>query len=380
MHKKTWKCEIHQDPKTKKTNIVSIWRPLAGEQYLRITPSAAPIDVREALLLTPEHGTEPWDDGKPFIFDFRKLKRQAGKEHEFFKTFDYKRVNRKYYKVIEAHATFEMVEPTAGFDHQRWHRDENKASTEQLLSLAQGLAKEALRSEFPFGLQDSFDKCRTQDEADRIMENVRPTRRETERFNHLCQLAGVHYGPALCDQTDGPYCAYCGNMHVADGNEPCVACEAVLRRDLPLAWEVYQTLQEERRQCCGGLSSGKDHLYFHGKDWDCTYPTAEMRKQKGWKGCSSTTVEMGVSLYEDHAGTYWIFDNDSSTDSHEYGDVIRYDDPEFWEKLDRQLDQAAEEAWNSDICSCEHCGYHYHVGNGPCGCSASEEADEDEES
>jgi hypothetical protein len=376
MSQKIWKCEIHQDPKTTKTYIANIWRPVAGGLYLRIAPMAAPKDVREALLLTDEHECEPWYDGKPFVFDFRKLKRSAGKQSEFFKTFEYERRNRKYDKNLVAKATFEIIEPRAGFDHSRWHEDDGRASTDQLLRLGQELAKKELSSEFPRGLQDSFDKCSTQEEADLVINNVKPDRRTTERFNMLCQLAGVGYEGG--EPTSGAYCTYCGNMHVDDYSRPCAACNAVLRGELSLAWEVYKTLQLEHRQCCGGLSSGKGNLYFHGKHWECSYPTSEMRKKKGWKGCSSVGVEMGVELHADHAATYWIFDNDSTTDSTVYGDPIKYYDPEFWEKLNAQLDQAAEEAWNSDILSCEHCGYHYHVGNGPCGCSASEEDDEDD--
>jgi hypothetical protein len=347
-NKKYWACEIRQDPKTKKTNITSVLRPVANGLLLRISPLAAPVDVREMLLLTPEHGTEPWDGDKQFIFDFRKLKRTAGKPNEFFKTFAYRRNRKKYDKDLVATATFAVNEPRAGFMHQRWETIVDVPSLDRQLSAGQHVAAEMMKLKFPKGLPE------------------KPTYEEHVEYGWIRTALGMPQHPEKDEKPveSWSYCAYCGNAKVPDRAHPCGACATVLHRDLSLAWEVYKTLQDERRQCCGGLSTDKSHLYFHGRDWNCVY--------------EGTGVDMGANLYEDHAMTYWVFDNDSTTESFEYGAPIKYYDPEFWAKLDHQLDEAAEVAWNSDICSCEHCGYHYHVGNGPCGCSASESDNENQ--
>lgn len=127
---------------------------------------------------------------------------------------------------------------------------------------------------------------------------------------------------------------------------------------------------ERQRKCCGKLNYpfGRDeapdarergHLFFHGKYMEGTH--------------EDTHVEYGVSFYSDHARTYYLRDFDSYCDSEEYGEEIPYLDPEFWQKLEAQLDRAPEAAYNADLCSCEACGYHFIAGNGPC-CAESHES------
>lgn len=357
MSKSIWRAELRQDPKTNETSVSSIWRPVtANGLYLRIAAEAAPVDVRELLCLTTEHGSVLWDGDKPLKLDFRQLKRAAGTPHEFFKTFTYDRRRKKYDKDLVGYGTFEVNEPLAGFMHQRWESIIDLPSLDRQLSAGQHVAAEVMKQKFPAGLPANADYA---------------TR---NRYDWVRTALGMPQRPTANEKPieEWSYCDYCGNAKVPDRAYPCNACSTVLRHGLSIALEVYKTLCAERRQCCGGLSSDKSHLHFHGRDWECTYP------EKGETGCT-TTVEMGVALYGDHAQTYWIFDNDSTTDSHEYGDPIKYYDHEFWEKLDSQLNEAAEAAWNSDICSCEHCGDHYHVGYGPCGCSESREKDSDDD-
>jgi hypothetical protein len=342
MSKLIWKAELRQNPKTKATHVDSVWRPYAGT-YLRIAAEAAPVDVREMLLLTPEHGSEPWDGDKPFLFDFRKLKRTAGKENEFFKSFTYRKNRRKYDKDLVAMTTFEVEEPRAGFMHSRWETRIDTPGLDRQLSAGQHVATELMKIKFPKGVPE------------------KATYDQTREYEWIRTALGQSLKPMKDEKLPEQwcYCEYCGNVKVPDYRQPCNACGSVLYGKLSVAWEIYKTLEVEGRRCCGGLSSDKSHLHYHSKYGDSNY--------------EGTSVEMGTNLYDDHATTYWIFDADSFSDSNEYGDPIRYDDPEFWTKLSAQLDQAAEAAWNSDVCSCEHCGYHYHVGNGPCGCSGSEE-------
>lgn len=123
-----------------------------------------------------------------------------------------------------------------------------------------------------------------------------------------------------------------------------------------LAEKARQYILSNHRTCCDGWRGNS--WFFHGKGWECSYPSEEEPFQ--------VCVEMGVTLDLKGGGTYWIFDNDSTTMGEDYGETIPYpedDEPEEWEKwhtkLVAQLDQAAEAAWSSDVLTCSVCGYHY---------------------
>jgi len=88
---------------------------------------------------------------------------------------------------------------------------------------------------------------------------------------------------------------------------------------------------------------------------------------------------MGVEFKADGAHTYWIFDTPNHTESNEYGEVIPYpkrDVEDFWNTLDAQLDEAAEEAWKADVLSCANCGGHYFSPDGPC-CESEAKTDDE---
>jgi len=121
-----------------------------------------------------------------------------------------------------------------------------------------------------------------------------------------------------------------------------------------VAEQARQYILSKHSKCCSGWR--RDLWYFHGKGWECQY----------WESQATVCVEMGVNLDLEGATTYWIFDNDTTTTSEDYGETIPYpeeDEPEEWEKwhtkLTAQLDQAAEAAWNSDVLTCSVCGYHW---------------------
>lgn len=356
MNKSIWRARLFRSSKTKTTEVYQLWRPLPSGEYLRISPTAAPVDVQDLLCMLPESGAKLMvSKDEPVVLDFRKQAKEAGKSCEFFKTFYYARSRQKQQLGLLADCSFEVTEPTAGFSHVRFADFIDLPTVEQQLQAGQQLAEELLEKEFPKGLPK------------------KSTHEQDRRYAWLRTAVGLPRKPMANETKPSTwaYCAYCGNAKVPDRARPCNHCFQILRNDLSIAWEVYKTLQDETSQCCGGLSRGKDHLSFHGNHWNGTYP------KKKESGCGSTTVDMGVNLYRDRAETYWVFDDDSTTEGNDYGEAIPYSDPKFWEKLNAQLDQAPEHAWNSDICSCEHCGYHYHVGNGPCGCSGSEEEDEE---
>ncbi|MDD1710962.1 MAG: hypothetical protein LUQ37_08670 [Methanoregulaceae archaeon] len=157
------------------------------------------------------------------------------------------------------------------------------------------------------------------------------------------------------------YCTLCGNKEVHKTNGICPACRAIVKGPLKKAYALYQELQKDHRQCCGGLSHSGDYLYFHGKGWDNTYPRRKLKIED-----DATWVEMGVSLYEDHARTYYIFDSGSLTLNEDYGEEISYKDPNFWNKVFKQLDRASEFAWGKDVLTCL-CGHNYMVLD-PCDC------------
>lgn len=154
------------------------------------------------------------------------------------------------------------------------------------------------------------------------------------------------------------YCSYCGNVKVMD-DKPCAACNAVLTGPLDLAHKVWLKLSETDRRCCGSLATDKSHLLFHGKYWEGSYPEDN----------STVSVECGVSLFANHAQTYYIYDTDGDCGGTDYGDTIPLPDPDneaswnaFYVALHAQLDKAAEAAFNNDLYDCETCGYHAHCG------------------
>lgn len=141
------------------------------------------------------------------------------------------------------------------------------------------------------------------------------------------------------------FCKLCGNRN-GSATDTCDECRALTVNGwLAEAFRRWTEQGERTSKCCGRMSSDKTHIYFHGKHWECSTETV--------------TVEMGVSFYHDQARTYYIRDFDHYCDSEEYGEPIAYLDPAFWEKLDAQLDRAAEAADAADLMSCEECGYHY---------------------
>jgi len=173
------------------------------------------------------------------------------------------------------------------------------------------------------------------------------------------------------------YCKICGNEKVPEYGDVCEPCQKyVVNGWLAEAHRRWEECNERHGRCCGNLSYvfGRDrdpaerergYLFFHGKHW-----------QGSHKG---VCVEYGASFYDDHARTYYLRDFDSTCDSEEYGEKILYLDPNFWEKLDAQLDKAPEAAWNAGLNSCDVCGYHYF--DEPCcpmGADVNENDDEDE--
>lgn len=124
-------------------------------------------------------------------------------------------------------------------------------------------------------------------------------------------------------------------------------------------------LLAEHKRCCDHWSEDRKAWSLHSEDFDSSHDVG-----KPWGG---TSVEAGVTINAYGATTYWIFDNDSVTDSQYFGDEILYpetDDDDAWQawlaKLHAQLGQGAEVAWNSDFLSCTCCGYHHHVEENCC--------------
>jgi len=126
--------------------------------------------------------------------------------------------------------------------------------------------------------------------------------------------------------------------------------------DLTEARKRWRECAERYRKCCGSEES----LYFHGKYWEGSH--------------EGTWVEYGVRLASEAAHTYYIRDFDSYCDSEDYGDPVPYAAEDFWDRLDKQLDDAPRAAWAGDLCSCDVCGYHYVAGNGPC-CDPTEDSE-----
>lgn len=139
------------------------------------------------------------------------------------------------------------------------------------------------------------------------------------------------------------YCRLCRNT---SESETCEGCRELTEKGwLAEAYRRWTEQGERATKCCGGLSSDKQHIYFHAKGWECS--------------TESVSVEMGVAFYHDQACTYYLRDFGNYCDSEEYEEPIAYLDPAFWEKLDAQLDRAALAAQGADLMSCDECGYHY---------------------
>lgn len=155
----------------------------------------------------------------------------------------------------------------------------------------------------------------------------------------------------------GFFCGICRNERVTQHDAPCAACTAqVIEGPLADAYRHWVKLGEQWRRCCGGLSYDSrlaasadarehGHLFFHGRHFEGTH--------------EGLWVEYGASFYADHARTYYNRDFDHSCDSEEYGGRIPYADPDFWSKLEAQLDEAPKAAFEAGLMSCEECGHHF---------------------
>jgi hypothetical protein len=170
------------------------------------------------------------------------------------------------------------------------------------------------------------------------------------------------------------YCQFCGNEKTDAADRIGHICRDILTTTMQLPYRFWQECNNRYSKCCGKLATDEDHLFFHGEGWESSYPARPKAKakQKEWEGFH-TTVEMGVSFYADCAKTYFIVDMNNSCDSQEYGSSLAYPadpgDESFWVALDKQLDQAGEAAFDSDILTCQHCGNHYGSDTGPCDCT-----------
>lgn len=168
-----------------------------------------------------------------------------------------------------------------------------------------------------------------------------------------------------------PYCDLCGNEKTRAKDRVGPACRKLINGTpgLKRAYQKWVQYGTEHTRCCGGLSHDKTHFYFHAKHAETSYP---LNKKTGrpLKRGQSVSVEMGVSFYPKQAYTYYLRDFDSFCDSEMYGPPIPYSlpDTDFWNKVDQQLGEAAEYAWNDDLLSCGKCGYHFHGIYGTCKC------------
>ena len=149
------------------------------------------------------------------------------------------------------------------------------------------------------------------------------------------------------------YCKFCGNNQVeSDDRLPCCPeCEARIK-GLGQARRFFDEAIERYGRCCSGLSG--HHLFLHSESFDSSH---------GADPRLSVSVEAGINFYAEGVTCYWLFDNDSTSMGMDFGDMIPYQDEEaFWAQVEKLLDTAGETAFDSDVLSCEVCGYHYHVG------------------
>ena len=184
----------------------------------------------------------------------------------------------------------------------------------------------------------------------------------------------------LCRNTNdsaNDICTLCRNTNDST-TDICTLCREAIEGDLQTPYRYWQECNQRYRMCCGGISHDRKSFYFHGKGFECEYPERKDRLE----GDSSACVEMGVNFNDSGASTYYIIDTDTSTDSSEYGETIPYPKGKgherFWKAIDKQLDKAAEAAWNADLLTCGVCGYHYYSPNGPCHDEQSEDNNDDE--
>jgi hypothetical protein len=153
--------------------------------------------------------------------------------------------------------------------------------------------------------------------------------------------------------TISSYCTLCGcsasfKAITTIDTRLCKPCKAIVSGPLKQAFKLWLEMGKDHTRCCGGLSSDKTHLYFHGRHWDSSYGEPGLR----------VSVEMGISFYAHKATTYYMRDFDHHCDSEEYGQAFLYRGMTFFKRIDKQLNQAAQFAFGSDLLTCEVCGYH----------------------
>lgn len=153
------------------------------------------------------------------------------------------------------------------------------------------------------------------------------------------------------------YCKLCGNNQTKAKDRLCKRCRQIVRGPMHESYKRWLRCCDDFGRCCGGISSDVafdlrvpvstgTHLSFHGKNMEGSY--------------KNTSVEHGVSFYPDCAGTYFIRDFGYHSDSEEFGELISYEDPDFWEKLEEQWQDAPRVAHESGMKSCVKCGNHYY--------------------
>ena len=325
-----------------RTYISCVGRVVDGVKQAHIALEAAPEEVKECF--TPLSVSNVLLSNvlakKPMKVDFEEWERTAGGPYAFWKSF------KKGGKTVGPFVRGQYA--TGEFETCRWpDRSEAHMRKENDYREHQDLAYRLMLEKVSRG-----DK------------KASYSSEEWKEIESLAHLAGVQIWEGQQEGTfryDTCYCCMCGNVRSSD-RSPCVFCREALSGRLSRAYEIYRTLQVESRGE-GGLTMSRSHLYFNGGDAG-RYPE---------DGDSYVHCEMATHLHPDHAETAWIYDDDSNTESHVYGDAIRYDDPDFWEKLEAQLDKGPEEAWNRDIQSCPDCGYHFSVVWGTCKCEDSKE-------
>jgi hypothetical protein len=175
----------------------------------------------------------------------------------------------------------------------------------------------------------------------------------------FCDLCGTTLPASKADTTSGK----------------CKLCRAAICGPMIWAYTLWKEMGERYRRCCGGFNSERTYLYFHGKGFENSYPLT--RKGKPIRRGPQVEVEFGVAFYADHAQPYYLRDFDHHCDSQDYGDPVIYatspghvitSGEEFWKEVERQFDDAAKAAWESDLLTCRKCGYHYGSDVGVCSC------------
>ena len=348
MKPERWYARLVQDlsevGRPTRTSISCVGRVVDGVKHAHIAFEASPEEVRECFY--------PVDMGnslisnplskKPLKADFDEWEREAGESYaQFWRAF------RKGGKTVGPFVNVQYA--TGEFEVHIWPDNYEKyRQRESDYREHQDLAHRLLTEKVSRG-----DKRASYSDE------------EWKEIECLAKMAGVKIWGDSTFRYDTDYCRLCGNVRSSD-RSPCIFCSEVLSGRLSRAYEIYKTLQYEHRGE-GGLTMDRSHFYF-GDTWEGRYPK---------EGESYVHCEMCVHLYPEHAETAWVYDDDCNTESHVYGDGIRYDDPYFWEKLGMQLDKGPEEAWNSDILTCPDCGYHFSVMWGTCKCEDSKEDEEE---